>query len=398
MVIFNKYFDKIALHKFYGYFVFIAILYVVFFITFQAGFLSVPIENLITLISDIVSNFLIALNSPEWFVSFIVDGAIAGVGGIIVFLPQIIVMFALLTLLEGIGYFSRVSALFEHLFERIGLSSHSLIPYISGFGCNVFSVVSTRTIKSEPKRIATILSIPFISCSARLPVYLIFTEVFFNENQALILLFLYLTGIAVAIIVAYVIDKFVYNDRPSLTIHTLPSYKRVSLSYFTKVVYRKSLIFVKKAGVFILIGSMLLWLVSHISLSGYTSDVSESILTSISSVIAVLFVPLGFGTPEAVASLLSAFLAKELAVSSMLIMYQVSSVSELSAVVASSYNAASALSFMVFTLLYIPCLSTLAVIKSETGSIKFVIYSALMSFGIGYTVAFVVYHIAKLFI
>ena len=398
MKIMNKYFDKIALHKYFGYFVFIGILLLVFFLTFQSGFLSTPIEDLISLASYFTNDFLVYMNSPEWLISFIVDGAIAGVGGVLVFLPMIIVMFALLTFLEGIGYFSRVSALFEHLFEKIGLSSHSLIPYISGFGCNVFSVVSTRTIKSEPKRLATILSIPFISCSARLPVYLIFTEIFFDQYKAVILLFLYLLGIIIAIIVAFIIDKFIYNDRPSLTIHSLPSYKRVSMHYFVKVVYRKTLVYVKKAGIFILIGSMALWVISHISISGYTTEISDSILSNIAQSIAFIFTPIGFGSGEAIASLLSAFLAKELAISSMLIMYEAPGVSELGVIISTVYDQASALSFMTFTLLYIPCLSTLAVIKSETGRTKFVIYSILMSLTIGYIAAFIVYNVLSLFI
>lgn len=419
----NEKFDQIALHKFWGYVTFAIIMYTIFLLTFNGIIpivgnivisilslvgvdvsdsvttaINTPIfETLMGYVSNGTREFLEAINTPSFIEAFIVDGVISGVGGVVVFLPQILTMFALLTILEGIGYFSRVNVLFENLFSKLGMSSTSLIPLISGLGCNVIGIMATRNIKSAPKRIATIFASPFMSCSARLPVYIIYINIFFENNKALVLSFLYFLGIAVAICVTYVIDKIVYKDTIEINVHTLPRYKKISLSYLWTMVLKKIKNFVNNAGKYILIGSIVIWLFSNFSFSnGFSTNAEQSLIYNLSEKVDFIFAPLGFGNPQAVASFVAAFLAKELAISAMIIMYGVDA-NGLSAVLANVYTSASALSLMVFTLLYVPCLATVGVIYSETKKKSYVFYSIALSLGVGYILSFIVYHIALLF-
>ncbi len=394
----NNVFDKYALHRVWGFVIFTFVMYLVFFVAVQGGFLQDVVDGFVGTFSDFVASILESIGAGEVIQSFVIDGAIAGVGGVLVFLPQIILLFAMLTIFESIGYFARVNALFENLFNKIGISSSSLIPFISGFGCNVIGIMGTRTIASEKKRIATILASPFVSCSARLPVYLIFVEIFFDNNQTAVLLFLYLLGIFVAIAVAFVIDKIILDDKEVQTIISLPKYKKVQPKYFIRLTSIKVKSFITKAGTLIFVGSVILWFVSSFGFSGYTTEIEQSFVGSLSGQLSFLLTPLGFGTVQAFSAVVVSFLAKELAVSALIVMYGATNLEALTPILQSEFNAASALSFMVFILLYIPCLATLGAIYSETKARKYVVYSVLLSLSIGYTLSFIVYHIALLFI
>ncbi len=389
----NEKFDQVALHKFWGYILFAAIMYLVFVITYQGGILQDFVDGIMSTINGAIGTVLTNIGVNDHIVSFIVDGALAGVAGVLVFIPQIIIMFTLLTVLESIGYFSRVTVLFERIFDKLGLSSHSMIPYISGLGCNVIGIMSTRTIKDEKKRIATILTSPFISCSARLPIYLIFVDVFFEGNKGLVLFMLYFLGIFVAIFSAFIIDKLIFKTKNEITVFTLPTYKSVDKAYVLRSVRVKLTSYVKNAGKFILYGSMIIWFLTNIGFNGFTDNIDESFLGMIASSISFVFAPLGFGTTEAVASLLSGFLAKELAVSSMIVMYSTGSISGLSSELVNHFDSASAMSFMVFSLLYVPCLATLGAIYSELKQIKYVFYAVGLSLTMGYLFAFIIYTI-----
>ncbi len=389
----NNTFDKYALHKVWGFIIFLFVMYLVFFVAVKGGFLQDVVDGWVGAFSEIVELTLINYGVGEALISFIVNGAIAGVGAILVFLPQIIILFTMLTFFESIGYFSRVNALFENLFNKIGISSSSMVPFISGFGCNVIGIMGTRTIQSEKKRIATIMASPFISCSARLPVYLIFVEIFFTDNQTIVLLFLYILGIVVAILVAFVIDKLIYSDDEIQTIISLPKYKKVRFNYFARLTFIKVKSFITKAGSLIFVGSLGLWFVSSFGLSGYTTDINNSFVGILANQFNWLLTPLGFGTVPAFGALIVSFLAKELAISALIVMYGATSIETLTPILQSQFSPASALSFMVFILLYIPCLATIGAIYSETKKIKYPIYSILISLVIGYTLSFVVYHI-----
>lgn len=383
----NKYLDKIALHKVFGFVLFVFVMWLVFFISFQLAFLG----DYISMFFVGLQNFLDPYIQNEILKSFLFEGVLAGISSILTFLPQIIILFALLTLLESSGYFARVSVLFSKMFNRLGLSAHSLIPLISGFGCNVLSIMSTRIIKNDSKRLATIYAAPFISCSARFPVYIIFINIFFTENKALVLLSLYFLGIIVAITVAYLIDKIIYNNKEKIEIISLPSYKKVDFKYFVRAIKAKVKTFLLKAGKLIFIGTMVIWILIHFSTTGYTDIISDSIIYQISDMLSFVFTPIGFGNPEAFGSLVAAFLAKELAIPSMQTMYGVSTITELSNVIQSTFTSASAYSYLVFTLLYTPCISTLGAIYAETGHKKHVVYSLILSLLIGYGLAYLVF-------
>lgn len=392
----NNVFDKYALHRVWGFVIFIFVMYLVFFVSVRGGFLQDVVDGWVTSFSNLVLSLLQAVGANEVFTSFIINGAISGVGGVIVFLPQIIILFAMLTIFESIGYFARVNALFENLFNKIGISSSSMVPFISGFGCNVIGIMGTRTIQSEKKRIATIMASPFISCSARLPVYLIFVEIFFNQHQTLILLFLYLLGVIVAIIVAFVIDKIVYQDDDVQTIISLPKYKKVQPKYFIRLTYIKVKSFITKAGTLIFIGSLGLWFVSSFGISGYTTDISTSFVGELSKQFSWILSPLGFGTVQAFSALVVSFLAKELAISALIVMYGATSIDTLSPIIQAAFTPASALSFMVFILLYIPCLATCGAIYSETKQARYVVGSILLSLSVGYVLSLITYQVALL--
>ncbi len=394
----EMFFDKIVLHNTLGYLVFLVVMFLVFFISFSFGFLGDYIENFILVIAGIITSGLELINAPEIIIDFMNEGFFAGIIGIFVFIPQIIILFTLLTFLEGIGYLSRVTILFENLFNKLGLSAHSIIPYLSGIGCNVLGIMATRSIKKEEHRIATILTLPFVSCAARIPIYVIFIEIFFESNKALVMTFLYFLGIIVAITVAFIITKLYKVKSADFNVFSLPVYRKVSFAFIYKIVKLKILMFIKSAGTLIFVGTLIIWLLSSFGMNGYTSDPSNSFLTGASEFLAIFLIPLGFGNPEAAGSLVAAFLAKELAISSMIVLYGVESISQLNVVLSSVYTPASAMSFMVFSLLYIPCLSVLGVIYSETKQKKMVVYSIVMSLTIGYVLAFVTYHAVDFFL
>ena len=394
----NEQFDKVALHKFWGFVVFAIIMYIVFYISFYFTFLTPYIESAVASFSDLVVSFMSSSNIPDVIISLVQDGIIAGIGGVFVFIPQIIILFALMTVLESIGYLPRISALFENLFSKLGISAHSLIPYISGLGCNILGIMSTKTINNEKKRIATILTLPFISCSARFPIYILFINIFFDNHQALILLFLYALGCFVAVAYAFVLSKFVYKDTEETNIISLPRYNAINFKYLYIAVSKKIKNFLKHAGGVILIGSIVIWFLTFIGPKGYTQDITESFIYPISSVISHIFIPLGFGTVEATSSLISSFMAKELAVSSMNVMYGADSLVGLTSFIQADFTYASAMSFMVYSLLFIPCLATLGAIYTETKKLKYVFISAGSSLVIGYVLAFITYNLINIFI
>lgn len=392
----NNVFDKYALHRVWGFIIFTMVMALVFFVAVKGGFMQDIVDGWVSNFAEVITSILNSLGAGKVITSFVVDGAIGGVGGVLVFLPQIIILFAMLTVFESIGYFARVNALFENLFNKIGISSSSMIPFISGFGCNVIGIMGTRTIASEKKRIATIMASPFISCSARLPVYLIFVEIFFDKHQTLILLFLYMLGVVVAVAVAFVIDKIIYDDTHVQTIISLPKYKKVQPKYFIRLTYIKVKSFVTKAGTLIFIGSLGLWFVSSFGLSGYTTDISTSFVGILGQQFSWILTPLGFGTVEAFSALIVSFLAKELAVSALIVMYSAGSIEGLTPILQANFDQASALSFMVFVLLYIPCLATLGAIYTETKKKRFVLYSVLLCLSVGYVLSFITYHVGLL--
>lgn len=391
--------DRILTNKYLGIPIFLIIMWLIFHVTFT--WIGTPISDALDeflggTFTDTVSNLMDKLGLVPFLQDLINDGIIAGVGAVLVFVPQILVLFFFISLLEDSGYMSRIAILMDRIMEYFGLSGKSFIPMIIGFGCNVPSIMAARSIESEKERLTTILIAPFMSCSARLPVYALFVGVFFESHQALIVLSLYVLGIVVALLTSVLLTKTVLKNDNSVFIVELPTYRLPSVKTLWRSTWEKAKGFVKKAGTFIFAGSVIIWLLNYTGPGGFNVDVNDSFLHSIGSFFAVLVAPLGFGSWQAGATLIPGFLAKEVIVSSMAIIYA-SDEAGLVNIIQSHFTPLSAYSFMIFILLYIPCLSTVATIRKETYSLKWTILAVAYPLITAYLLSFVFYQIGLLF-
>ncbi|WP_192946953.1 ferrous iron transport protein B [Staphylococcus cohnii] len=391
--------DRILTNKYLGIPIFLIIMWLIFHVTFT--WIGTPISDALdeflgVTFTDTVSNLMDKLGLVPFLQDLINDGIIAGVGAVLVFVPQILVLFFFISLLEDSGYMSRIAILMDRIMEYFGLSGKSFIPMIIGFGCNVPSIMAARSIESEKERLTTILIAPFMSCSARLPVYALFVGVFFESHQALIVLSLYVLGIVVALLTSVLLTKTVLKNDDSVFIVELPTYRLPSVKTLWRSTWEKAKGFVKKAGTFIFAGSVIIWLLNYTGPGGFNVDVNDSFLHSIGSFFAVLVAPLGFGSWQAGATLIPGFLAKEVIVSSMAIIYA-SDEAGLVNIIQSHFTPLSAYSFMIFILLYIPCLSTVATIRKETYSLKWTVLAVAYPLITAYLLSFVFYQIGLLF-
>ncbi|MGI2286748.1 ferrous iron transport protein B [Staphylococcus cohnii] len=391
--------DRILTNKYLGIPIFLIIMWLIFHVTFT--WIGTPISDALDeflggTFTDTVSNLMDKLGLVPFLQDLINDGIIAGVGAVLVFMPQILVLFFFISLLEDSGYMSRIAILMDRIMEYFGLSGKSFIPMIIGFGCNVPSIMAARSIESEKERLTTILIAPFMSCSARLPVYALFVGVFFESHQALIVLSLYVLGIVVALLTSVLLTKTVLKNDDSVFIVELPTYRLPSVKTLWRSTWEKAKGFVKKAGTFIFAGSVIIWLLNYTGPGGFNVDVNDSFLHSIGSFFAVLVAPLGFGSWQAGATLIPGFLAKEVIVSSMAIIYA-SDEAGLVNIIQSHFTPLSAYSFMIFILLYIPCLSTVATIRKETYSLKWTVLAVAYPLITAYLLSFVFYQIGLLF-
>ncbi|MFH4877500.1 MULTISPECIES: ferrous iron transport protein B [Staphylococcus] len=391
--------DRILTNKYLGIPIFLIIMWLIFHVTFT--WIGTPISDALDeflggTFTDTVSNLMDKLGLVPFLQDLINDGIIAGVGAVLVFVPQILVLFFFISLLEDSGYMSRIAILMDRIMEYFGLSGKSFIPMIIGFGCNVPSIMAARSIESEKERLTTILIAPFMSCSARLPVYALFVGVFFESHQALIVLSLYVLGIVVALLTSVLLTKTVLKNDDSVFIVELPTYRLPSVKTLWRSTWEKAKGFVKKAGTFIFAGSVIIWLLNYTGPGGFNVDVNDSFLHSIGSFFAVLVAPLGFGSWQAGATLIPGFLAKEVIVSSMAIIYA-SDEAGLVNIIQSHFTPLSAYSFMIFILLYIPCLSTVATIRKETYSLKWTVLAVAYPLITAYLLSFVFYQIGLLF-
>jgi len=310
---------------------------------------------------------------------------------VLVFVPQIFILFFFISVLEDSGYMARISLVMDRIMQSIGLNGKAFIPMIIGFGCNVPGIMSARTIEQPKERLITILLTPLMSCSARLPVYALFAGVFFGKNQALVVLSLYTMGVVLALVLAKLFSKTMLKSEASVFVIELPPYRVPHLGTLAKSTWDKGKGFIKKAGTFIFGGTVVIWLLSVVGRSGFNVTMDDSLLAEFGGFLAPIFAPLGFGSWQAAVALLTGFLAKESVVSTLNIVYHTSSTAFLQGVVAESYTPLSAYSFLVFILLYIPCLATVATIKKETGSMKWTIFSMVYPFIIAYVISFIIF-------
>jgi ferrous iron transport protein B len=391
--------DRIVTNKFLGMPIFLLMMYLMFMLTFNwLGFpLSDALDALIAgPITDGTINLLSYIGATDFLYSLVVDGIIAGVGGVIVFVPQIFILFFFISLLEDSGYMARVALVMDRIMEHVGLNGKAFIPMMIGFGCNVPGIMAARTIETPKERLLTILLTPLMSCSARLPVYALFVGSFFAKQEALIVLSLYVLGILVSLLLAKIFSKTLLSEETSLFVIELPPYRLPQGKALWRSTWDKGKNFVKKAGTFIFAGSVFIWLLSYAGPSGLNVNMDDSYLAAIGGVFAPLLQPIGFGSWQAGSALLTGFLAKEAIISTMNIIYFVPDEASLQGLLATTFTPLSAYSFMAFILLYIPCLATVATIYKETGSKKWTIFSCFYALIIAYVVSLVIYHGGKL--
>ncbi|NQX45302.1 ferrous iron transport protein B [Paenibacillus tritici] len=391
--------DSILTHRFLGLPLFILFMYAMFKTTFDwaGGPLSDVVDGFIGgPLSDWTNSLLQAIGASEFTHALIVDGIIGGVGGVVVFVPQIFILFLMISFLEDSGYMARVCLLMDSTMERMGLNGKAFIPFIIGFGCNVPAIMAARSIEQPKERMLTTLLLPLMSCSARLPVYLLFAAVFFPARQATAVLAMYVMGVVFALILCKLFSRYLFKNESSLFIIELPPYRMPQLKTLGRSTWEKGKGFLRKAGTIILAGSVLIWLMSYAGPAGVNVDMDHSFLAKFGGFIAPLLEPLGFGTWQAGSTLVPGFLAKEVVVSTMNIIYHAPDAAGLEGQIASVFTPLSSISFMAFILLYIPCLATVGVIKKETASWKWTFFSMGYSLVLAYAVSLVIYQGGRL--
>jgi ferrous iron transport protein B len=336
-------------------------------------------------VSEILSD------SSPWFQSLIVDGIISGVGGILVLLPVILSLFICITILEDSGYMARVAFLMDKLMRKMGLSGKAFIPMMVGFGCSVPAIMTARTLESEKDRKLTALLIPLMSCNARLPVYTVFAAVFFKSHQGLIVGSLYLLGIVMAFLIGMLFKNTIFKKDEEPFIIELPEYKVPQVKSVITQTLDRAKGFLKKAGTIIFAMSVVIWFLSNFNLTGMVEEVNDSILASIGNFIAPIFMPLGFGNWQSAVSLLSGLLAKESVLASMEVIFN----GDLNGVLPTYFTTMSSYAFLVFILLYTPCISVIGTMKKEYGT-KMTVFSVAYQLILAWVVAFLVYNIGSL--
>ena len=395
--------DAIVTNKWLAFPIFFLLLYIVFFGTFTLGEYPMQwIDWLVARFSDFISSIM-----PDGMVKDLVtDGIIGGVGSVLVFLPNIVLLYFFISLLEDSGYMARAAFIMDRMMHKMGLHGKSFIPMIMGFGCNVPAIMATRTIESRKSRLITTLIVPFMSCSGRLPVYLLIVGAFFPHYGSLVLLGIYVLGIALAIITAKVMSRF-FKDDDLPFVMELPPYRVPTSKSILRHTWEKGKQYLHKITGIILISSIIIWFLgyfpNHNKYEDKVTQQENSYLGYIGKAIEPVLEPLGFDWQMGV-GILSGVAAKELVVSSMGVMYSIdedvesgSGETRLQQALLNSISPAAALAFMVFVLLYFPCIATFGAIMAETGGWKWPLFSAVYTILVAWVMAFAVYRIALLF-
>ena len=387
--------DKIVTNRVLAPFIFIIIMWVMFQLTFTIG---APFQDMIDEAFGILGEFVAGFIANEYLSSFICDGIIGGVGGVLTFLPIIILMFLFLSILEDCGYLARAAFTLDKLMHKIvGLHGKAFIPMILGFGCGVPAIMATRTMEIEGDRMLAMMLVPFMSCTARLPIYAIFIGAFFAENQGTMLLAIYLLGIVVALIVAAILKRTIFKGLSTPFVMELPTYKVPSIKGVLLHTWEKVKGFLRKAGTIILACSIALWALSIFPL-GVEYGSAESVLGMIGSVIAPIFAPLGFGTWQAAVAVIAGLAAKEVVVATFGTLAGMEEDDEegITSLVHDTFTPLSAVSFMAFTLLYTPCFAAIGAIKQETNSYKWALTMCGITLVTAYIVSFLIYNVGLL--
>ncbi|MFV0467772.1 MAG: ferrous iron transport protein B, partial [Dysgonomonas sp.] len=441
----TRFIDAVVTNKYLGFPIFFLFMWIMFECTFRIGAYPMEwIETGVAALSDFIKSYM-----PDGMLKdLIVDGVIGGVGGVIVFLPNIVILYAFISFMEDSGYMARTAFIMDKVMHKMGLHGKSFIPLVMGFGCNVPAIMSTRTIESRNSRMITILILPFMSCSARLPVYLLFAGIFFPNQAGLVLFGLYLTGIFLAVVSARLFKRFLFADDDTPFVMELPPYRMPTAKSVLRHMWDKSKQYLKKMGGVILIASIIIWFLSYFPINKeFNQQIDNNIeqvetrfkeqkinedqkdkqveaweeqrniknaetsyIGQIGKTVEPIFRPLGFDWKISV-SLLSGMAAKEVVVSTLGVLYtgvtdQDEKSESLKERIAASTNPdgnatftpLSVISLLIFVLIYFPCIAVIAAIKGESGSWKWGLFSIVYTTSLAWILSFFIYQIGSLFI
>lgn len=399
--------DKVLTDRFWGIPVFLLIMAVVFFLTFTVGdWLKGYMEDFIGWFGDGLEGLLTAWSVSDALKSLIIDGVLGGVGTIVTFLPNILILFLTLGFLEDSGYMARVAYVMEDVMSRLGLSGKAFIPMLLGFGCTVPAVMASRALEHKRDRFKVMLITPFMSCNARLTIYILFSEMFFGNHAMVVAYSMYLIGLAVAILVALVlhgIEKAQHRQTEDFLLIELPEYKLPDMHTVGIYMWEKVKSYLEKAGTTIFVATILIWFLLNFGPSGYTTDAGESFGAILGHVLVPLFRPIGLGFWQICLALLAGISAKEVVVSSCAVLFGINNASSGAGMAefaadleAIGFTSLNALCLMIFCLLYVPCAAALATIHKESGSWKWTAFEAFFQLATAWIVTFVAYHLLSI--
>ena len=397
--------DRYMTGKWLGLPIFLLIMALVFFLTFTVGdWLKGYFEIGLDMLTQTVGGLLESAGVSPVIRSLLVDGIISGVGGILTFLPNIFILFLALAFLEDSGYMARVAYVMDDIMSHLGLSGRAFLPMLLGFGCSVPAIMASRALEHRKDRLKTILVTPFMSCSARLPIYVLFSSMFFGEHAMIACYSMYLLGIVVAILTAFIISKVDGSRAEHALLIELPEYKAPNARTIAVYVWEKVKDYLTKAGTVIFLASIIMWALLNFGTTGYVTDISDSFGSMVGKLIVPFFEPLGLGYWQIVVALISGIAAKEVVVSSCSVLFGIQNITtahgmdSFVAVLASmGFGAANAYALMVFCLLYVPCTATIATIRREVGSAKLTCGIVLFQLAVAWVMSFIAFHVAGLF-
>ena len=392
--------DRVLTGKYTAIPTFLAIMFLIFYLTFNvigsalSDWLSLGIDAL----TGLVDRGLTAYGINPVVHSLVIDGIFAGVGSVLSFLPIIVTLFFFLSILEDTGYMARVAFVMDRPLRKLGLSGRSFVPMLIGFGCSVPAIMATRTVSSDRDRKMTILLTPFMSCSAKIPIYAVFAAAFFPQNRGLAMICLYALGIVMGIIVALILKSTAFRGQPVPFVMELPNYRMPSLKSVGLLLWEKAKDFLERAFTVIFMATVLIWFLQTFDTRlNVVADSADSLLALIGQLIAPVFRPLGFADWRMVTALISGFTAKEAVVSTLAVLLG-TNVANLSSALGSVFNPITAVSFLVFTLLYTPCVAAVATIRRELGSAVKTIGVVIMQCSVAWLTAFVIYNVIRVIV
>lgn len=396
--------DSFLTHPVWGIPIFLGIMALVFFLTFTVGdFLKGYFEAGLDSGSQALLEGLKVMGTSRWLISLVVDGIVAGVGGILTFLPNIFILFLALAFLEDSGYMARVAYVMNETMSRVGLSGKAFLPMLLGFGCTVPAVMATRALATERDRRRTILITPFMSCSAKLPIYVLFAQMFFREHALLAAYSLYVIGLLTAIGIAYIVHKGAGKEEGDALLIELPEYKTPNKRTVAIYVWEKVKDYLTKAGTTIFAASIVLWFMLNMGPSGLVEDMSASFAAMIGRFLVPALKPAGLGSWQISVALISGLSAKEVVVSSFSVLYGISNINsaagmaQLSGILAmDGFGAVNAYALMIFCLMYSPCVAAIGTIRRETKSAGWTAGQVAFQIFIAWAVSVVVYQAGSL--